>query len=154
VTDAILLDTSLALKSVLPEEEDAAQADALFQDSLRAGLTLLIPPLLLIEATNALLRQIRRGRLDPTQASAALQRLLRLPLQQAQPAGIYEQALTFATTHQIRSAYDTLYVVAAQVLGVGLWTAGRNLIDALDGVAPWVHWIGDYPLRPEAGPPP
>jgi predicted nucleic acid-binding protein len=151
MTDAILLDTSLALKFVLPEEEYADQAEALYQDILRDGLTLLTPPLLLIEATNALLQRTRRGLLNPAQASAALQKLLHLPFQQVQPPDIYEQTLIFATTHQIRSAYDSLYVVTARLLGVELWTADRNLINALGGVAPWVHWIGDYPLPEQGG---
>jgi predicted nucleic acid-binding protein len=145
VTDAILLDASLALKLVLPEEEHAPRADALVQDSLRAGLSLLVPPLLLIEATNALLQRARRGGMTPMQAGGALQQLLRLPLRQAQPAGIYEQTLAFATAHRIRSAHDSVYVVTARLLEVELWTADRNLINALGGAAPWVRWIGDYP---------
>ena len=150
MTDAILLDTSLALKLVLPEEEYADQADALIRNSLLAGHSLLVPSLLFIEATNALLQRARRGSLNLTQAGAALEQLFRLPLQQVQPPGVYEQILTFATTHQLRSAYDTLFVVTARLLSVDLWTADQNLLNALGGSAPWVRWIGDHPV-PERG---
>ena len=72
VTEAVVLDTSLALKLVLPEEEHADQADAFFQNSLRAGRSLLVPSHLFIEATNALLQRARRGSLNPAPAGAAL----------------------------------------------------------------------------------
>lgn len=146
----VLLDTSVVLKFVLPEEF-SDRADALLETSVRTGQPLLIPPLLLIEATNTLHQQTRRGALTPTQASTTLTRLLQIPLQQVQPPGVYEQALEFATTHQIRSGYDALYVVTAQLLGVEFWTADRNLINALGTRAPWVRWIGDYALPSEGG---
>lgn len=146
----VLLDTSVVLKFVLPEEF-SDRADALLETSVRTAQPLLIPPLLLIEATNTLHQQTRRGALTPTQASTTLTRLLQIPLQQVQPPGVYEQALEFATTHQIRSGYDALYVVTAQLLDVELWTADRNLINALGTRAPWVRWIGDYAPASEVG---
>ena len=79
MTDAILLDTSLALKLVLPEEEYADQADALIRNSLLAGHSLLVPSLLFIEATNALLQRARRGSLNLAQAGAALEQLCGSP---------------------------------------------------------------------------
>jgi predicted nucleic acid-binding protein len=150
VTEAVVLDTSLALKLVLPEEGYADQADALIRNSLLAGRSLLVPSLLFIEATNALLQRARRGSLNLAQASAALEQLLGLPLRRVQPPGVYEHVLSFAIAHQLRSAYDTLYVVSARLISAELWTADQNLLNALGGSAPWVRWIGDYPV-PERG---
>jgi predicted nucleic acid-binding protein len=68
-------------------------------------------------------------------------------LQLVQPDGVYVQTLAFTTAHQIRSAYDTLYVVTARLLSLDLWTADQNLVNALGSAAPWVRWIGDYPVH-------
>jgi len=37
-------------------------------------------------------------------------------------------------------------VVLAQMLDTELWTDDRRLRNAVGSVAPWIRWIGDYPL--------
>ena len=44
------------------------------------------------------------------------------------------------------SDYDSLYVVLAQLLNVELWTADQRLLQMIGAAAPWVRFIGDYPL--------
>jgi predicted nucleic acid-binding protein len=43
---------------------------------------------------------------------------------------------------------DRAEAVLAQLLGVELWTADQHLVNALGSAAPWVRWIGDFPLPP------
>jgi hypothetical protein len=62
------------------------------------------------------------------------------------PPGLYARAVTFARVNQLPTVYDSLYVVLAQDLGADLWTADRRLLRQIAAVAPWVRWLGDYPL--------
>ncbi|MBI3973521.1 MAG: type II toxin-antitoxin system VapC family toxin [Chloroflexi bacterium] len=141
----IVLDASVGLKLVL-DEEHRERAQALFRQHLQARTPVLGPPLLFGEVTNALHQRARRTTLTQEEAREALETFLSFPIQQIQPEGIYERALAFAASNQIRSVYDCIYVVTAQRLGVELWTADQNLLNALGSAAPWVRWIGDYPL--------
>jgi predicted nucleic acid-binding protein len=150
VSAGVVPDASVALKLVLPEEL-SDRADALFRDALRRGAPLYVPPLLHAEVTNALLQRVRRGTMTESEARSALADFIQLPLKPTEPARLYELALAFALTNRIRSAYDAIYVVLARQLAAELWTADRNLLNALGGVAPWVRWIGDYPAAPPPG---
>ncbi len=151
MTAGVLLDTSVALKLVRRDEELSDLADALVRDCIRTSRRLLIPPLLLIEATNALHQRVRRRSLSFAEAVSAISELGQLPLQQVQPPAIYERALAFAEGHQIPSAYDALYVVTAQVLGVDLWTADQKLLNTLGTRTPWVRSLRDYTSLGEEG---
>ena len=44
------------------------------------------------------------------------------------------------------SAYDSVYVVLADMLEAELWTDDRRLLNSVEGVAHAVRWVGDYPL--------
>jgi predicted nucleic acid-binding protein len=149
----VVVDASVALKLVL-REDLSDEADALLRATLRRGAPLCVPPLARYEVTNALLQRVRRGLMTEEQAQSVLADLSRLRLLPTEPPRLHELALTFAMTNQIRSAYDTTYVTLARLLDVELWTADQNLLNALGDRAPWVRWIGDYPLQPEAGSPP
>jgi predicted nucleic acid-binding protein len=144
----VVLDASVALKLIL-QEEHSDRAEALLNDTLHRGDPLFLPHLAAAEVTNAVLQRVRRGTMDDAEAVNALTDFFRLPLQQAQPDHLPLRALNFALAHRIRSAYDSIYVVTAQLLDVELWTADQNLLNALGGVAPWVRWIGDYPPASE-----
>ena len=148
----VLLDTSVALKLVRPEEEYSDLAEALLKDCIRTDRELYIPPLLMVEATNALNRAIRRKNVPLADAVDAITELEQLPLVRVQPPGVYQRTLEFATGHRLASAYDALYVVTALILGVEFWTADQRLVNTLRARAPWVRWIGDYAAPPEGGP--
>jgi predicted nucleic acid-binding protein len=146
VNPGIVLDASVALKVVL-DEEHREQTQALVGRCMHDGAPLLCPPLMPGEATNALHQRVRRNTITHEEGQSALQILLSFPFQRSEPEGLYQQAYAFAHTHQVRSIYDALYVVTAQLLGLELWTADRNLLNSLGSAAPWVRWIGDYPLE-------
>ena len=149
-TAGVVLDASVSLKLVL-SEEFSEHARALVEAALNERRPLFGPPLLFAEVTNALHQRVRRRDLTETEAETALEQFLRLPIRQIHPERLYQQALAFARTHRIRSIYDSLYVVLAQMLGTELWTADRTLLNTLGQAAPWVRWIGDYPLPTHEG---
>jgi len=142
-----VVDASIAFKWLV-EEDHTTEAEALLQDCLRLSHPLLAPPHLTAEVTNALHQRTRRQQhaLTEIEADRALARYLSLPIRQVSNDGLYPEAVKLARGSGLRSIYDALYVALAQMLGVELWTADQRLIQTLGTTAPWVRWIGDYPL--------
>jgi predicted nucleic acid-binding protein len=148
MNQAVVVDASVAVKWVLAEEL-TEQARALLRESVRRPI--LAPPHLTSEVTNALYQRVRTT--DPTKhlseadAQEALTHFLSFRIEFHAPAALYQQALIFAQTHHLSHTYDSLYVVLAQLTNTELWTGDKRLITAVGSVAPWVRFIGDYPLK-------
>ena len=149
IDGAIAADASIAVKWVV-DEEFTHQAQALIDESVRFNKTIVIPPHFPGEVINAIYQRTRTaslGRhLDPDEAAAAVSTFLQYRLRVVTPPDLYHQAFLFARDHGLSSIYDSLYVVLAQLESVELWTADRRLLNALGNAAPWVRFIGDYPL--------
>ena len=147
---ALSADASVAAKWVL-DEEYADHARSLLTDGLRPGQTLIMPPHGPGEVVNAIYQRIRVSdpakRLDVDIVDRAVVDFLRFPVRILAPPDLYRQAFIFARDLALPSIYDSLYVVLAQLESVELWTADRRLLNALGGAAPWVRFIGDYPLQ-------
>jgi len=145
----VVVDASVAVKWVLPEAH-TDRAQALMAASIRARQRLVGTPHLTIEVVNAIYQRRRRGppeeRLSEAEADQALTRFLTFPLELLSPTSLYEEAFTFARTHGLSNIYDSAYVVLAQLLNTTLWTADETLLNALGTAAPWVRFLGAYPL--------
>jgi predicted nucleic acid-binding protein len=140
-----VIDASVAIKLVI-EEEFSDRAAALVADN--SGDVLVGPMHLASEVTNAIYQRLRRadGSLTEYEAHAALEQFLEYGIQFLTPPELYPRALTFARAHGLRAVYDSLYVILAQAVGMELWTDDRRLLMAVGPVAPWVRWIGEYPV--------
>ncbi len=149
IRPAAVLDASVALKLVLAETH-SDRAEALVTAALRARQALYGPPSLPLEVLSALYQRARRR--DPTtaitfeQAEQCLADFLAIPIDIESPSDLYPRTFAFARAHGLARTYDAVYVVLAQSLGVDLWTDDQSLLNALGSAAPWVRWIGDYPL--------
>ncbi len=149
MSGGVVIDASVGVKLVLIEEF-SAQAQALVADTLSVGAPLYGPATLPSEVLSALSKRTRYR--DPTkaitlaQAQQYLQDFLELPVTLATPADLYSHTMTFVDAHGLTRTYDAVYAVLAQLLGVELWTADVNLRNALGSTAPWVRWIGEYPV--------
>jgi predicted nucleic acid-binding protein len=146
---AVVVDASVALKWVL-FEEGTSQARSLYQEALHAHQPLVVPPHFLSEVTSALYQRTRSREqarhLSEDEAHEALTSFFRFRVEPLQPADLYERAFLFARDHRLPSLYDSLYIVLAQMLAGTLWTADWRLFTTASKAAPWVAWIGDYPL--------
>ena len=147
---AMVVDASVTVRRLLLEEF-TDQARALFDHNLRDRRPIFAPPHLSSEVTNAIFQRLRRRReprfhITEAEADLALQTFLMLPIQLISPADLYQQAYSFAKTHDVSTIYDTLYVVLARILDTELWTGDSRLYNTVRAVAPWVRFIGDFPL--------
>lgn len=147
--EAVVVDASVAVKWVVMESH-TIQARALLLACSEHLRPIVGPPHFAGEVANALLQRTRSRelarRLSSSEAQRALQTFLSVTIEQRAPAGIYDDAYQFAVELNLPTVYDSLYVVLARMLGAELWTADQRLINALGSSAPWVRFIGDYPL--------
>ena len=138
----VVLDASVALKWVFDDEQDVEQAVALRDDFLvRGSVQLFAPTLYVYELVNGIISAMARRRLDRSRGELALGRLLIVEVALRPPSveRTFEMAVDFGL-----SAYDGSYVALAEHLGAELWTADRQLYDAVGKRLPWVRWIADY----------
>ncbi|MCH7787759.1 MAG: type II toxin-antitoxin system VapC family toxin [Chloroflexi bacterium] len=142
---AIVLDASVVVKVII-EEEFSEQAETLLTANIRARRPLFGPPHLASEVTNAIYQRLRRRHITAIEAEQTLNHFLQLPIQLLAPVDLYEEAFLFARTNKLTNTYDSLYVALARILNAELWTDDRALINSVGSIAPWIRWIGNYPL--------
>lgn len=140
-----VIDASVAVKLIV-EEEHSDRAKELGASAVASGQPLIAPTLLPGEVTNALFQQVRRRGITIVEARVALTRFQELPIQLVYEHAIAEQALAFAEANGLGAVYDSFYVVLARLQNAELWTDDRRLLREVGLIAPWVRWIGDYPL--------
>lgn len=141
----VCIDASAAAEWVLPET-NSDRAMALYEDCQRTGTPVVVPPHLPVEITNAIRRRVARGLMTHQRGLETLAQFSDFAVRTMVPDGLYEEALEIAETFHRPTVYDAHYVALAKLLGCELWTADDALLHALGNEAPWVRWIGDYPL--------
>jgi len=139
----LVVDASVGLKWALDDEEWVSQAVGLRDAALAGRWRVVVPSLWLYEISNGLATAVHRRRMAADTGLEALTLLLSLGVRLADPEAeeVYEAAVRFGVT-----AYDAAYLALAAALGADLWTGDRRFYDAVCQGAPFVRWIGDYPL--------
>lgn len=141
----VVIDSSVALKWRLRDEEATDQADALLDDFLNGKLVLLSPTLFDYEITNALKVAVVRGRVSESEAATAVADFREYTIERCDFEDIQDLAFNLACEYQ-RSAYDSAYLALAQSEGIWFYTGDRRLFNAVEHKLSWVRWIGDYQL--------
>lgn len=120
----IVLDASVALKWVLPED------DSDIASRLHESGPLHAPDLLLIESANALWVRVRRGDMTPADAKAALADIAAAPVAFTRDHDLVGAAHTLALDVD-HPAYDCVYLaLAIQLAGITV-TADRRFAEAV-----------------------
>ena len=140
---SIVIDSSVALKWRLRDEEATAQADALLDDFLAGKLSLLTPTLFEYEITNALKVGVMKGRLSETEALTAIADFQGYDIEFFAFSTIQRAAFQLACQYG-RSVYDSAYLALAQSQGIVFYTGDKKLFNAVNQDLSWVRWIGDY----------
>ena len=122
----VCVDASAVLAWLLPYERSAHVRRSWLQ-LLTAGEQLLAPPLLLAECTSVIREASFRDLLTPAQAAQAVADLVELPVTLIMDRSLYTRALDLAARFQLRRAYDTQYLAAAEIEKSGLLTVDRSL---------------------------
>ena len=146
MTEAIVIDASAALKWVLAEDY-SHNARTLLADALAESRPIVAPPLLPVEATNAIYQRQRRRSISPDEADRALTTFLAFPIRLFSPIDLHRQAFDLAGRYGLPAAYDSQYLAVAVSVGAEFWTADERLYNSLPRSLRWVKWIADYPAR-------
>jgi predicted nucleic acid-binding protein len=138
-----VLDSSVALKWVLPEA-DSARAIRL-RDEYKNGLhELLAPDLFLPEIANALAAAERQGRIKTGESAIFLHDILRAApaLHPTPPLLLRAMAVAIALR---RAVYDCIYIALAEAEGCELVTADEQFARGLRAAYPFIVSLGALP---------
>ena len=143
--DTVVVDTSIAIKWVL-REDDSQTAFALLTEWTDRDFQVIAPALLAYEITNALHKRIRKGEISLNRAREALAEvlLIGLELDFSQDPAISIRAIELANQYGLSATYDPHYLALAEREGCEFWTADLKMWNAIKGKIDWVRYIGDY----------
>ena len=136
----VCVDASLVAAVMLPEEQ-SAQAQALTEEWLRRGDTLIAPDLWRYEVVSIVFKAVGRGRMQPEEGLPTLTQLMRFPVTLLAPD--HEQAYLLALRLGLPAPYDAHYLAIAQAEGCEFWTGDRKLYERVHAALPWVHVLGE-----------
>jgi predicted nucleic acid-binding protein len=115
----LVLDASVALAAVLPDEADAALAGAMM--TRVADEAAVVPALWHIEVGNGLLVQERRGRLMAGMAKRIIRHLQRMPIMTDAETSLHAWDASFALAAELGlTLYDACYLELAIRVGLPL----------------------------------
>ncbi len=120
----VVLDTSVALSWVLPDEDQSIGLNLRARAVGDGTLCLLVPPIFWPEVANVLTIAIRRSRIDLSFARQSLDALQNFGLDEYNV--LPKESLELAIAAQI-SAYDAQYLVLAQRTSASFWTLDKRL---------------------------
>ena len=122
----VCVDASAALAWLLPHQS-GAHARRAWLHLLDSGERLFAPPLFLAECTSVIREAAFDGILTPAGAAETVAALLELPVTLVMDRAIYGRAVELAAHFQLRRAYDTQYLAAAEIKRCELLTVDRAL---------------------------
>jgi predicted nucleic acid-binding protein len=113
---SVVLDASAALSLVLPDE-DSEKVQA-FISSISPDTNLIVPPLWWYECANVLLTEIKRKRLEASEAREALAALWTLPVEtDVVPTPVSSAYIFHIGLTRDVSAYDVAYLCLSELHG-------------------------------------
>jgi predicted nucleic acid-binding protein len=144
INNTVVVDTNIALKWVLVEE-DSGTARALLAQWTRTGTEILAPSLLIYEATNILYREIRAGKITFETAKNGINLILRtIVLMHSNWPTTSLRAMALAERFKLPAAYDTQYLALAELEDCEFWTTDTRIWSAVKNQFPWVRLLSDY----------
>jgi predicted nucleic acid-binding protein len=136
-----VVDASIILKWVLPDEDNRREALAMRADWISGPMLLVAPTLLTYEVANGLVMATRKKRILDRELRDALGHLAVL---WPKSIAVYPEAVTDVAQRLQLTAYDAAYVALASALDCPLWTGDRTLWRSARASLPSARWIGDY----------
>ncbi len=143
MTDRIaIIDASLVIKAILPNEEHAACQAVLAQ---LTDIQLAAPALWVYEVTSTFAKAVHFGQITKEEGQLALHQALTLGVQIIPPDEA-QSLLAYQWTLKLKraAAYDSFYLAIAEALEAEFWTADQKLFRSLEAERlRWLHWSGE-----------
>jgi predicted nucleic acid-binding protein len=142
----MILDASVAAKWFLPAESFMDEARAVRRAMLDRTIALAAPVVLWSELSNAVVRAVRRGRIDYVRAISVASELSEVqPL--VEPIDLDGHAAVRTALTTGLNAYDAQYLVSAAQRHMAVLTADRRMFERCSQHGYDVVWLGDIALR-------
>ena len=141
---AVVVDSSVVLALVLPDEPIHGRASAFVRDAAERSVRLVAAPNFGFEVRHGLVRACHRGRLQWRAVAVALRAIDALAIEATVVASHDDELLAFCRRHRL-SWGDAHHVHLAAVLGAPLVTADGRLARSLRGSATWVEDLANRP---------
>jgi len=149
---AIVLDASVALSAVFPDEILNARALEFLAALAQNGTILVAPPLWESETSSAVrLRVAQKKVLAPALEPLVYRLLDALPVQIIHDPNVNARARALAVIYGRNRVYDSTYLALAQLHGLEYWTADEKLFNVVAGqgapqgkTLPFVRFLGDF----------
>lgn len=148
-TDRVVVDTSLALKWVV-QEDDSDIANELLASWIAQGVIVLAPSLMAYELANAVHQRVRRGDFTPDDAEQAFTQLYSIGINfrwtraTSAAVALSTRALEIARECALGATYDTQFLALAEHEDCEYWTADRRFYETVRQDHPRVRWLGAY----------
>ncbi|OQY45296.1 MAG: hypothetical protein B6242_10800 [Anaerolineaceae bacterium 4572_78] len=139
MTQSLVIDASLILKTVLPNEHQN-KCQQLMTAWQKANYQFFAPTLWLYEIISAITKAIHFDMLTVEEGQHALTLVQKLNIQLILPDDNLTQS-AFEWTLRLKRAvaYDSFYLALAESLQVEFWTADKRLYNSVNN--DWVHYI-------------
>lgn len=141
--EVLVIDSSVGVKLVLPEEGSEAARNLAVAALGAEGSGASVPDLFFPECANALRKGILRYGLSPAMVERGLRDLCTAGFEPEPTRDLVGPALELARAEGI-SLYDAVYVALSDRTGAALVTADRRLFDRLAGTRHRVRWLGEF----------
>lgn len=138
------IDANVAIKWVIATESEREIALALLQESIRAGITLIAPPLFTVEVDSIIRKRVHNGSLTIDEGVRSYAQLDAVPIQVIDPPGLRQRAREIAEQFNQRLVYDSLYAALADLRQCELWTADTRFHRVVKAELSFVRHIADY----------
>ncbi len=143
-------DSSIYLAIAL-REPHADAARALIGEWTQTQTHIAAPYLFRYELISVVRKHITRGNITLSDGQAAINGLLRRPVEIFTEESLLHRAFKLASDFNFPAAYDSVYLALAEQLGCEFWTADLKLVNLVSIRFSWVKWIGNFAL-PETNP--
>ena len=139
----LVVDTSVALKWHLEDEDHVPEALAVLEDYRHGRISLLAPDNIRYEFAGAIRKAVSRRRISTENGRLAIDAFLGLELRTVRSSSLIVIAYATAITYKC-SLYDGLYVALAELAQSPLVYADRRLRNTLGDRFRLGVWIADY----------
>lgn len=138
----ICIDASVLVKWNAPEEL-RDEALALARDCENLGYDYIAPEFVFAEATNGVLKHVRRGTMAVMEGLQAMSLIYSTPVEKFTRRDLYVDAWRIGMLYDRPAIYDCYYLALSEDRGCDLWTADSKFFNAVAG-HPRVKHIRDY----------
>lgn len=142
MTGEVCIDACLITKWYVPEEH-REQALQFAQECEDLDIRYVAPEFVIAEATNAILKNVRRGTVEPMEGLLAMSVLSQVRISKFNCSDLYLDAWRIALTYDRPAIYDCYYLALAEDRGCDFWTADQRFFNAV-GNHPRVKHIKNY----------